>query len=49
MRQRIEGMFHPVQRFEDDGPVVALGESQVDPLLDVLGHLRGTRVDAVAA
>ena len=42
-------MFDPVQRFQYNRPVVALGQPQVDPLLDVLRDLRETRVDAVAA
>ena len=36
VRETIQGMLDPVQRFQDDTTIIALGQPQVDPLLDVL-------------
>ena len=33
-------MFHPGQRLQNDGPVISFGQSQIDPLLDVLWNGR---------
>ena len=35
VRETIQGMLDPVQRFQYDTTVVALGQPQVDPLLDL--------------
>ena len=36
VRETVQRMLDPVQRFQDDTTIIALGQPQVDPLLDVL-------------